>query len=341
MLFSIVIPVYNVKKYLEECLESVLPQVEVCPYGAEVVLVDDGSTDGSGSICDEYKEKYGDFVKVIHKDNQGLLLARWSGICFAGGAYIVNCDSDDKLKNNMLDEMAEVIHKCEPDVIFFNMNSYDGKDERVYYKNIFTNDKICEISHQDVMKHYFLDNIPVVTSMASKAFKKSCLDLDHDYSSLCYVSMGEDTLLSAEIYARAEKFVYVNKNFYIYRSGSGMSARYDANYFDRFKKIELYIKQYNYIAENKTYTDWLDAKIINTIGRSVTQSGYCHMNYITRKKYIKDILEDELAILVLKRLSELKINLNKKYYWLLKMCKWNLYLIIHYILKSKNRKYFN
>ena len=79
MLFSIVIPVYNVEKYLNECVESILQQVNTINNDCEILLIDDGSTDSSPILCDMYEEKYPGLIKVFHKENQGLLATRRYG----------------------------------------------------------------------------------------------------------------------------------------------------------------------------------------------------------------------------------------------------------------------
>ena len=79
MLFSIVIPVYNVEKYLKECMESILQQIDTIDNDCEILLIDDGSTDGSGAMCDEFAEKNSDVIRVFHKENQGLLATRRYG----------------------------------------------------------------------------------------------------------------------------------------------------------------------------------------------------------------------------------------------------------------------
>ncbi len=88
---SIIVPVYNVEKYLKECIESILSQTY---KNIEIILIDDGSTDNSGKICDEYLKK-DSRVKVIHKENGGLSDARNTGIEIASGKYIGFVDSDD------------------------------------------------------------------------------------------------------------------------------------------------------------------------------------------------------------------------------------------------------
>ena len=102
MLFSIVIPVYNVEKYLDECMQSILLQVETIENDCEILLIDDGSTDTSGRICDIYKDRYPDIVKVFHKPNEGLLATRRFGFKRVSGDYVINCDSDDLLEKGML-----------------------------------------------------------------------------------------------------------------------------------------------------------------------------------------------------------------------------------------------
>ena len=110
MLFSVVIPVYNVEKYLNECLDAIVEQALVLENECEIILVDDGSTDSSGEICDNYSNRYSKIFKVFHNTNHGLLYTRRFGYQQACGEYIVNCDSDDKLEKNALVKLKNVIN---------------------------------------------------------------------------------------------------------------------------------------------------------------------------------------------------------------------------------------
>lgn len=96
-LISIIVPVYNVNKYLRECLDSICSQEEI---NSEIILVDDGSTDSSGEICDEYAGKHGN-IKVIHKQNGGLASARNAGLDVMSGDYVGFVDSDDYIAADM------------------------------------------------------------------------------------------------------------------------------------------------------------------------------------------------------------------------------------------------
>ena len=121
MKISVIIPVYNVEKYLKKCVDSVLAQ-DFSDY--EILLIDDGSTDSSGKICDEYAEK-NPIIKVIHQENKGLGGARNTGISSAQGEYLLFVDSDDAIKNNALLMLSKTAHETEADVVFFGADFID------------------------------------------------------------------------------------------------------------------------------------------------------------------------------------------------------------------------
>ena len=117
MLFSVIVPIHNVKLFIHKCIDSVLSQ-NFDDY--EVLLVDDGSTDGSADICDEYSQK--DIrVSVIHKENGGLVSARNAGIAQAKGEYILYVDGDDWVSANWLEVIySQIVSVPEkPDVVVF------------------------------------------------------------------------------------------------------------------------------------------------------------------------------------------------------------------------------
>jgi glycosyltransferase involved in cell wall biosynthesis len=123
--FSIIVPIYKVEKYLDECVQSVLSQ----SFGDyECVLVDDGSPDNCPAMCDEYAKKH-EKIRVIHKENGGLSDARNAGILQASGEYIVFLDSDDKFADdNALQNLFDVIQKYKTDVVV-NVNFLTFTDE--------------------------------------------------------------------------------------------------------------------------------------------------------------------------------------------------------------------
>lgn len=110
---SIIVPVYNVSSYLETCVASIIAQ-EIKNF--ELILVDDGSTDQSGEICDKLKEEYQDFIKVIHQKNMGLSGARNTGLELAKGVYILFVDSDDALIPRTLKQLLDVALENDVDI---------------------------------------------------------------------------------------------------------------------------------------------------------------------------------------------------------------------------------
>lgn len=121
-LFSVIVPVYKVEKYLHQCVDSILAQTFA---DFEVILVDDGSPDNSDAICDEYAAK-DPRVKVIHKENGGTLLARWAGYQIATGAYIVHVDSDDYIAPELLAMAEEKIRLYGAEAVLFGYSYFDA-----------------------------------------------------------------------------------------------------------------------------------------------------------------------------------------------------------------------
>lgn len=113
---SVVIPVYNVEEYLRECVDSVLRQTY---SDLEIILVDDGSSDNSGSLCDEYKES-DNRIQVIHRENGGLSAARNTGMGAVTGEYIYFLDSDDYIKPETIEDLVAVSEQEKVDIVFFD-----------------------------------------------------------------------------------------------------------------------------------------------------------------------------------------------------------------------------
>ena len=127
MLLSIIVPVYNVKAYLRKCVDSLLDQdVEASDY--EIILVDDGSTDGSGAQCDELAGAHGN-IRVIHKENGGLSSARNAGILSAAGEYVQFVDSDDYLSPCILKGLLEQILAQKLDILRYNYQNVNERGE--------------------------------------------------------------------------------------------------------------------------------------------------------------------------------------------------------------------
>ena len=151
-LLTVVIPVYNVEKYLNRCLESILIQ-EWKNY--DIILVDDGSTDRSPQICDDYVKIY-DFISVIHKENGGLSEARNTGISQAKGEYVYFPDSDDWIEPDTFIALAEALESQKFDIISFNREFVKGEEDVIISDPVETQVFEGKDAFVEMLKHSYI-----------------------------------------------------------------------------------------------------------------------------------------------------------------------------------------
>lgn len=127
ILISVIVPIYNVEKYLDECLDSIIKQ----SYGQlEIILVDDGSSDGSGAIADKYA-KLDSRIKVIHKDNGGLSEARNTGLEMSNGEWIVFVDADDRIHPQMIELLYQTAKETESELVWCLFTEFDNQSDKL------------------------------------------------------------------------------------------------------------------------------------------------------------------------------------------------------------------
>ena len=336
MLFSVVIPVYNVENFIKNCLDSIIPQEEECIGGCEILLIDDGSTDGSGRICDEYADQYPDIIRVFHKQNEGLLLTRRYGFKKALGEYVINCDSDDLLEPDMLRSVRYEVNKYDrPDVIIINHNMYDDGNRTVAYENIFTKEYDCVVNKQDLLREFMLGHS--VVSVWGKIVKRSCISIDKDYSEFGRLSTGEDTLQSIELFSNSKMYVYLNKALYDYRCGSGMTGKFDPNYYFTFKRIFEEIRKQKAEWELDDFDELFAVKVLQTAGRAITQSRYKKWkSFKEHKNYLENICDDDMLQSSFGYIYKSKNCLQKDHFILLLFLKHRLFWLLMFLLDVKN-----
>ncbi len=209
-MFSIIIPVYNVEDYLEQCIESVLLQSY---QNWEMVLVDDGSKDYSSKICDNYSDM-DSRINVIHKENGGLSSARNTGLRLAKGEYILFLDSDDYWNDSdALMNIAKLTHQ-KPDFICFGYREYqDGIGDNG--KGITIQDELPTNMGFDETMYHLLSNGFYVSSACCKATRREVI---HN-SKLFFVEgiTSEDIDWSARLLKKVNSVAVYPNSFYIYR----------------------------------------------------------------------------------------------------------------------------
>lgn len=205
-LISIIVPVYNVESYLKRCVDSLLSQTI---HNYEILLIDDGSTDESGYICDIYSKKYS-FVKTFHKENGGLSDARNYGIDRASGAYLTFVDSDDYVRNDYLEILYNLIIINKADIsIGVWKEVYDDGSE----KTIYPNRKKIEITDDNnVMLEKMLYQKLFDTSACAKLYKKELF---------CKIKfpkgkLYEDLATIYKTFLLAKRISYTNEPIYYY-----------------------------------------------------------------------------------------------------------------------------
>ena len=228
--FSVLVPVYNVERYLNQCIESIIAQSY---QNYELILLDDGATDSSGRICDWWAQK-DSRIKVIHRENKGLFQTRLDEIEIAKGEYLVFVDSDDCIEVNLLQTVYHLIQKHNADLVTYGRNIVDLEGKRTYYQiNAYPNETIFSLKRRSEVLRRSLENNDI-TSIWSKCVKRDLIqpmvERLREYGRL---NMGEDTVLTTWLYSRYSLMVYTDFPLYCYRrDGSGMSTRSSFKYFN-------------------------------------------------------------------------------------------------------------
>lgn len=207
--YSILVPVYNVENYIRDCIESVLTQTY---RNFELLLVDDGSQDRSGEICDEYSQK-DSRIRVFHKNNQGLIHTRRFAIERATGDYLVFLDSDDMIKKNALEVINAKIHEYDCDCLIYGFEKIE--DGRVISKEFDRKEEIL-YKRIDIYRKVLLST--AYNSLCRKAVRASVFQNNGiDYSRYYHLYYSEDLLQSLEIYKHSRTIAFVPDILYSYR----------------------------------------------------------------------------------------------------------------------------
>ena len=227
MLISVIIPVYNVEDYLHYAIESLEKQTY---KNFEIILVNDGSTDDSGKLCDKYSEKYSN-VRVFHKENGGLSDARNFGVQKAEGEFITFLDPDDYLEAYSLELLAGIQEKYNCDIV-----STRVKATELY--NVYSNHSLTEEDFENVLlmdgdvflEEAYYDKVATV-SACGKLYRRSILKIPFPKGRIY-----EDLYIISEHVEKANKIVHTPIQIYNYykRQGSIVNSRFTSKQYDFF-----------------------------------------------------------------------------------------------------------
>lgn len=307
---SIVIPIYNVEKYIHECVDSVINQTY---KDLEIILVDDGSPDNCGKICDEYAKK-DSRIKVIHKENGGLSDARNAGMEASTGEYIYFLDSDDYISLDAIDKLVTFISEQNADMIFFNAYSfaddYTGKLDTLIWQNLYPT---C--SGKDMLDLRFRNNevapsVPLHFYTAefinnhSLRFKKGIVYEDWLFSVIAYLRAGKVGFLNDVLYYRR-----MRQNSIMTSSPTICEQR------SYWICIQEYIEEKRHYPENSLEAHMLEKFIKYTVFLILNQ--YCMLTKQDRVKSAKEFykLKNVLDSLTSLNCQKLKLKLSHPTLW--------------------------
>ncbi len=301
-LISVIIPVYKVEKYLPRCIESVLNQTY---KNFELILVDDGSPDNSGKICDEYALKDAR-INVIHKENGGVSSARNAGIDVAKGEYINFIDSDDWVPSDSLEILLELLHDNFADL------SIGGRED--LGKKI--KQKTCELTlvefgvSEEEKVAEFLEN-SIVLSSCGKLYKTSLIKQNRLFFPES-LKLAEDAVFVRNYLRVAKRIANTKSIVYFYNRTNENSATHK-NYIDN-NKWELYsLKNFaNLVDLCLTREDIKNMIISRQAYNKYFYIAYLYCNYLHKKAAIKKLQETKEMFNKYMMLNE-NIYINKGY----------------------------
>lgn len=292
---SIIAPVYQVEKYIGQCIESVINQTF---KNFELILIDDGSKDKSGNICDEYAKR-DKRIHVVHTENKGAASARNRGLDLATGKYIAFVDGDDYLAENMLDKLYKVITQENCDVVvcdFLNLHANPDKDFSLQLSD-------SKVSGREILSYLKNQkNYGVWTIVWNKLYKKEILK-DLRFPEGKYF---EDEIFSDQLYLRCNEVQVISDVLYYHRvlETSTMNTQKIGNYLDLIDAFQLRINLYleNRLPDDEVY------KVLIYMLEPYTKCAKADFmgNDKERLKQAKRFIRKSSRILIKKRLSFIK-----------------------------------
>ncbi len=275
---SIIVPVYNVERYLERCLNSLINQTH---KNLEIILIDDGSTDGSGKICDRY-EMENKNVKVFHNSNKGVSNARNFGILKATGQYIGFVDADDFVDYNMFERLCnQMLFNNNIDISMCTYYKYDNVDNKKKEEDVISADNSLK---------YVISNVKYKGFVWNKLFKKNII-IDNHLKFNPKIDMGEDLLFCIEYLSYANQVAVLSDCLYHYedRCDSISNIKFNEKRFTIIQAYD-YILELNNVKNNNEILELLKEKqIIHEI--SLLVKLIISFNIDNRKKYTKEIIK--------------------------------------------------
>lgn len=241
MRFSIIIPVYNVEKYLVECLDSILNQTF---QDFEIILIDDGSTDKSGEICDCYEQNHSEHIKAFHQHNCGVSKSRFNGLKNANGEICIFVDSDDALRLDALEKINDTFKNARCDLVLYDM-TYDAGFVSGSCRIPFENGRCFEGADKQELYRIMIGSSKLNPIWMKAAIKSVYDAFLQNYNANEDITNGEDLYLSLPLVTHAKKIACLSETLYFYRQHeTSMVHSFSANCHRSIKMVRLELEKY-------------------------------------------------------------------------------------------------
>lgn len=293
---SVIVPVYNAEKTLKKCINSILYQTY---KNFELILVNDGSKDNSLEICNKYK--YDNRIKLINKNNEGLVKARIDGISKSTGQYITFVDADDWVDKNTFLLLYEEYQKNQFDILCFNSYKVIGKYGLIKRKNDSTYFKENKLYNENEIKNKLIEawlfGHPFPATMWGKFYKRDIIQ-DIGLYSKNIKFFYEDLMTNFEVFMRAKSVKLIDENLYYYRYGGGTS-RYMPEFFEdvvNTYKVQKLIIDDNYKDSKLEKEKGISIMLLNTLKTCITNVFFSNLNDREIKKNINKYTKNEAIL---------------------------------------------
>lgn len=309
MKLSVIVPIYNAEKTLKKCVDSILSQNY---SNIEIVLVDDGSSDDSPKICDGYAN-VNDKIIVHHKENQGLVAARKTGVSLATGDYIGFVDSDDYIDGNMFSSYMEEAEKSKSDIIMGGIITDYPNCSKTTYPLLPTG-----IYNKTAIEKSIIPNMLMVTGffkygiipgVVTKIFKKelikqSLMEIDDE------LTLGEDVAITSYSLIKADSISIIEKAGYHYiQTESSMIRGFNPKKFDAARKMYCCISRINNYEFQKQIGAFYACILYGILQDCVLYDKFTRIEAINK---MREVLGDDISIKALKCADVSKWGLSDK-----------------------------
>ena len=297
---SVIVPIYNVEKYLVRCLETLIHQTL---QEIEIILVDDGSTDSSPKICDEYSKK-DSRIKVIHKQNAGLGMARNTGLDVATGEYVGFVDSDDFVDLNTYEKLYATAKKTNAEMVVCNYYSFQTNCNKVTKMNTISSSRqikkseMLKLACQLVGKDPRYDEDDIGMSVWKNLYSLQFLRKNNFQFCSEREFLSEDAIFDLTVVPNMRSVQLVTEAYYYYcnNDSESLSSKFRKSRFEEYKK--LYLKELD-ILEKSTYFEqgkyYVATTFLGNIRAYLKQVAASNLKHNEKKTIVLDIINDKIV----------------------------------------------